>query len=271
MEKEQEYVLGTHDEEIQRLGLQNTIWRPRATDAWRRAGFTVGQTLLDVGCGPGWAALDLAGITGSRGRVIGVDVSKRFLEAAAAAAKARALHHVEWHECDLDEQELPPVSVDGAWTRWVYSFVRRPQALLNRVAATLKPGGTMVIHEYVDYRTWRPAPLREEFEAFVREVMASWRAHGGEPDIGLSLPGWLDAAGCELRELRPLVETVRPGDFFWQWPDAFVDVGLTRLVQLGRVTEQQAEQVRRAYRESGQAPGAFQITPMVLEIIAVKR
>src|SRR6516164_179843 len=52
MATEKDYVLGTHDEEIERLGLQNRVWLSRAADAWHRAGFDHGQTLLDLGCGP---------------------------------------------------------------------------------------------------------------------------------------------------------------------------------------------------------------------------
>src|SRR3954463_9710581 len=48
-----DYVLGTHDEEIERLGLQHRVWRPRVLAGWQRAGFTSGMTIADVGCGPG--------------------------------------------------------------------------------------------------------------------------------------------------------------------------------------------------------------------------
>src|SRR5437763_860017 len=144
MKIDKDYVLGTHDEEITRLGLQHRVWRPRASDAWRRAGFTAGQTLLDVGCGPGYATVDLGGIVGASGRVIGVDRSRRFLDAARARARAHELAHVEFHELDLDEQPLPLSGIDGVWSRWVYAFVRDPRALLSRVAAVLRPGGTVV-------------------------------------------------------------------------------------------------------------------------------
>jgi ubiquinone/menaquinone biosynthesis C-methylase UbiE len=77
---EKDYLLGTHDEEVERLGLQHRVWRPRASDAWRRAGFTTGQTLLDVGCGPGWATLDLAEIVGP-GETCGGGPVRRFLDA----------------------------------------------------------------------------------------------------------------------------------------------------------------------------------------------
>jgi SAM-dependent methyltransferase len=271
MAKDKDYVLGTHDEEVTRLGLQHRVWRPRATDAWRRAGFTRGQTLLDVGCGPGYATTDLAGIVGATGRAIGVDRSRRFLDVAGARAHALGLGNVELHEQDLDERPLPVREVDGAWSRWVYAFVRNPRALLARVVEVLRTGGVIVAHEYADYRAWRLSPPAPEFEWFVDQVMASWREHGGEPDIGMQLPRWLAELGCEIRELRPLIEAPRPHDYVWQWPNAFVEVGLQRLVELGRVDRARADGVRRAFRDSQATPGAFQLTPTVLEVIAVKR
>ena len=271
MASERDYVLGTHDEEIERLGLQNRVWLSRATDAWHRAGFDRGQTLIDVGCGPGWATLDLAGVVGPTGRVIGIDRSRRFLDAARARARANACDQVEFVEMDLDEQPLPPMSVDGAWSRWVYAFLKNPRALLARVGDVVRAGGTMVLHEYVDYRSWRLSPARPEFAWFVEQVIASWREQGGEPDVGLALPGWLAELGFEIRELRLLQQAARPGEFFARWPDAFVGVGLDRLVDLGRVDRERADGVKRAYRESQASPGAFQVTPNVLEVIAVKR
>jgi SAM-dependent methyltransferase len=270
MSHEKDYVLGTHDAEIERLGLQHRVWRPRAADAWRRAGFGSGQTLLDVGCGPGWASLDLAEIAGPAGRVIAIDRSRRFLGALETAARSRGLAQLATLELDLDESPLPEFGADGAWSRWVYAFVRDPKRLLARVAAALRPGGTMVLHEYVDYRGWRLSTRPPEFEAFVSQVMASWREGGGEPDIGIALPGWLAELGFEIRTLAPLVDTVRPGDFVAEWPRAFVNVGLERLVDLGRVTSEQAAEVRRAWAEWERTPGAFQVTPPVIEIIAVK-
>jgi hypothetical protein len=129
----------------------------------------------------------------------------------------------------------------------------------------------MVLHEYVDYRAWRVSPPRPEFQWFVEQVIASWRDHGGEPDVGMTLPQWLVELGFELRELRPLVDAPQPHEFGWRWPRAFVDVGLDRLVELGRVAREKADSVRRAFDESQAVPGAFNLTPTVIEIIAVKR
>ncbi len=271
IEKDRDYVLGTHDEEIERLALQHRVWRPRVLDAWRRAGFTAGQVLLDVGCGPGWAALDLAEIAGPGGRVHAVDRSRRFLEALEANRARRGLDNVVAHQMDLDDGELPAVGADGAWARWVFAFVKRPREIVNGVREAMRPGGTLVLHEYFDYTAWGTIPRSAELEEFVREVVGSWRAGGGEPNVGLSLPRWLHEAGFEVRSLRPIVEVITPSDPLWQWPRRFIETGLKRLVDLGRIAPARAAEIARAVAAAEAEPATWMVTPGVLEILAVRR
>lgn len=270
MQKDKDYILGTHDEEIARLGLQHRVWRPRALAAWRNAGFTVGQTLLDLGCGPGFAAIDLAEIVGGAGKIIAIDRSRRFLNALEAARTQRGLDHIETRELDLDEAALPPLQADGAWVRWVFAFVKQPRALLGRVAGALKRGGVLVSHEYFDYSTWRLAPRLPELEEFVQVVMQSWRADGGEPDIGLELPRWLAELGFEIKSLRPIIDLVPASNFVWQWPKAFLEVGLARLSDLGYLPKARAREIWEAFMAREAAPETLMITPAVLEIVAVR-
>jgi len=265
-----DYVLGTHDAEVARLGLQHRLWRARALDAWRRAGFTAGQTLLDVGCGPGYASLDLAEIAGPRGWVIAFDRSARFLDALRSAAVRNALPNIATRQVDLDGDDLGVSGADGAWARWVFAFLSKPRDLVARVAAALRPGGAFVIYEYFDYRTWSFMQQSSMFEEFVDAVIRSWRASGGEPDIGRALPDWLEEAGFRVVSLRPFIDVLTPADDLWQWPKAFVDVGAQRLVDLGALSAERAAAIGAEFaaRESGSA--ARMVIPAVLEIVAVR-
>jgi len=265
-----DYFLGTHDEEVARLGLQHSVWRARAHEAWVRGGFTRGQVLMDVGCGPGHASLDLAELVGPTGQVVAIDRSPRFLKALDSARLRRGLENIRTVELDLDDADLPAVAADGAWCRWALTFLKHPRAAVERVAARLKPGGAIVLHEYFDYATWRLAPRSPELEEFVRLAMESWREDGGEPDIALELPRWLPEVGFTLREVRPLVDVVPPSSFVWQWPREFVRVGLPRLVQLGRLSPVRAGEIWEAFEACEAAPDTLMITPAVLEIIAVR-
>ncbi len=278
MTQERDYVLGTHDDEIHRLGLQHRVWRPRVLDVWRRAGFTIGQTLIDVGSGPGHATLDLAEIVGPSGRVLAMERSRRFIDAMLANMQGRGLDNIETIELDLDEQKLPlPLRgdrreglADGAWCRWVLCFVERPREVLAKITEALRPGAALALHEYFDYSTWRLAPPCPELEEFVAAVMKSWRSQGGEPDIALSIPRWLSELGFEIRSLQPIVEVVPPSNFVWHWPRSFIEVGLRRLVDLGFLTQLRATEILAAVSEAENQPHTLMITPALLEIIAVR-
>jgi len=63
-----DYVLGTHDAEVVRPGLQHRVWRESTLAAWRRAGIRPGWRVVDVGAGPGYATWDLAELVGLRAR-----------------------------------------------------------------------------------------------------------------------------------------------------------------------------------------------------------
>ncbi len=271
MSRDRDYVLGTHDDEISRLALQHRVWRPRALDAWRRAGFTVGQTLLDIGCGPGHASVDLVEIVGPSGRVVAMDRSRRFLDALEATRLQRGLGDITTLELDLNAEGPAGVEADGAWARWVFAFVKHPRDLLERVGGALKPGGVLVVHEYFDYATWRVAPRSPEIEEFVRVVMESWRADGGEPDIGLDLPILLEELGFVTKRLHPIIDVVPASNFVWQWPTAFIQVGLRRLVDLGHLPADRARAISEALAASEAAPHTLMVTPAVLEIIAVRQ
>ncbi len=265
---ERDYVLGTHDAELERLGLQHRLWRSRVLDAWRRARLGPGQTVLDVGAGPGYAALDLAEIVGRSGRVVALERSRRFLDALEARARARGLAQLEARELDVVSGDFGVLAADAAWCRWVLCFVSDPRAVLQRIGAALKPGGVAVFHEYLDYRAWALSPPCAPHQRFVDQVIASWRAEGGEPDIGRWLCRDLIAAGFRIESTRLHVEFVEPADPFWTWPIAYVEVGSARFVELGLMTAREAVELVAAVRAAEARPETRMLTPPVLEVIA---
>ncbi|MDQ3119060.1 MAG: class I SAM-dependent methyltransferase, partial [Verrucomicrobiota bacterium] len=186
--RENDYVLGTRDEEVERLGLQHRVWRSVVTECWQRAGLTRGWRVIDVGAGPGYATVDLAEIVGPTGAVLAVERSARFLNAARERCGGRGLSHVEFREADLMDVSLGELRFDAAWCRWVASFVSSPQRLIENIAAALRPGGVAIFHEYSDYGTFRFMPRRAALESFCTETMESWRGAGGDPDVARTMP-----------------------------------------------------------------------------------
>jgi SAM-dependent methyltransferase len=268
--KDRDYLLGTHDDEIARLGLQHRVWRPRVLDAYRRAGITSGSTVVDAGAGPGWATLDLAEIVGPKGRVHALERSERFLDHLTATARERRLDNIETANLDLVTDALPVTGADAFWIRWVLAFVSDPAAVLQKLAGTLKPGGVAVIHEYLDYGTWSMAPSSPAQEEFRDFVVQDWRASGGEPDIARSFPTLLPQVGLRVRELRPIVDVIRPDNYVWEWPASFIDIYPDHLVAAGKKDQAWADRVHREFTAAEANPNTVMVTPMVLEVIAEK-
>src|ERR1700759_3251936 len=112
MEQDRSYVIGTHDAEIERLGVQHRVWRSSVLDFWLRGGLTEGMTVIDAGAGPGHATLDLAEIGGPPRRVIALERSRRFLDALEARAAQRVLANIQTIETDLADFDWTSISAD---------------------------------------------------------------------------------------------------------------------------------------------------------------
>jgi len=270
MSTDRDYLLGTHEEEISRLGLQHDVWRPVVLDCWKRAGITAGKHVLDIGAGPGYATVDLAEIVGPRGEVVALERSRNFVQALQEMLRARSLTNVQIHEIDLMTDELPAGDYDFAWCRWVVSFVNDPASLIQKLGRVMPKGSLSIFHEYGHYETWRFFPRLPMQERFREHVIASWRESGGEPDGAARLPVLLAESGFVIRSARPHIFCLRPNDYMWQWPATFIEIYLPRLIQMGRIDQKFADAVRVDLASAEGNRNSFMLTPLVLEIVAEK-
>jgi len=107
-------------------------------------------------------------------------------------------------------------------------------------------------------------------EKFREHVVATWRESGGEPDGALLLPELLAANGFRIQSARPQIFVLRPNDPMWQWPATFIEVYLPRLEEMGRIDQEFARRLRVDLAAAEKNPDGLMLTPLVLEIIAMK-
>lgn len=270
MAREDDYLLGTDEEELARLGLQHRVWRSVVLDCWQRAGITVGKRVLDVGAGPGYAAVDLAEIVGPTGEVTALERSRTFIRAMEANCRARSLANVKIYEVDLMQDQLPQGQYDFVWCRWIVSFVNDPSILIKKLDRIMRKRSVAIFHEYGHYDTWRFFPRLPMQERFREHVIATWRESGGEPDGALQLPGSLAENGFVIRSATPHIFCLRPGDYMWQWPATFIKTYLERLIKMGRINRGFADQVQADLASAEKNPNVRMLTPLVMEIVAEK-
>lgn len=267
--REVEYVLGTNEAELARLGFQHQVWAGATVAAWEHAGFHRGATLLDVGCGPGYATFDLASLVGPEGRVIGVDVSQRFIAHVRSEAARRGMTHVETRLEDLASLSVPDATVDGAFARWVLCFLPDPGAVISRVARALRPGAAFAVIDYSHYEAFRFAPPSRAAERVFAAVASSFRAHGGNPEVGMDIPGHMQAAGLAVRSIRSLTRVGRPGTALWEWPRTFFRIFLPTLVADGSLSAPEVAEFWADYDARSADPAAFFTSPPMVEVIGV--
>lgn len=271
MSDERQYVLGTHDAELVRLGLQHKMWAGPAFSLWERAGIRAGQTVLDLGCGPGWTSFDLAGIVTPRGRVVAVDQSAAFIEHLQARRKVLGDATIEPRVGDAQALDLPAGTFDAAYQRWTLCFVKDPEAVVRGVAKALKPGGVFAIQDYMHYEGILLAPITRPFRRFIEVVAEAWRGHGGDTEIGQRLPAMLAKHGLEPVEITPMHRVARPGSQLWTWPTIFIENYAPKLVEEGRLTEAEHEALVADWKAHTEDPRAFFVSPPMVDIVAVKR
>ena len=105
-------------------------------------GVQQGDHVLDVGCGFGDTAIDLANLVGPSGRVLGVDCCQAFLNRAWERAELGWIPNASFKCCDI-ETDRPDEQFDVVFARLGTQFFANPVAGLRSMRQCLRPGGRM--------------------------------------------------------------------------------------------------------------------------------
>ena len=122
-------------------------------------GAAAGESVLDVGCGPGTTTLALARTVGVGGRVVGVDISAPLL--AVARRRAGGMGNITFVEADAQTTTPRGAPFDAVFSRFGLMFFDRPEvAFANLHRATSRVGRlAFVCWQEASANPWFLAPL----------------------------------------------------------------------------------------------------------------
>ena len=132
-------------------------------------GIRPGQTVCDMGCGNGFYTLQLAKLVGPKGLVYAVDIQPEMLQMLARNAAAARLPNILPVLGTPIDPRLPTGEIDIMLCVDVYHEFSHPEAMLQKIRASLAPDGELVL---VEFRGEDPAvpikPLHKMTKAQVR-------------------------------------------------------------------------------------------------------
>jgi SAM-dependent methyltransferase len=150
-----------------------------------------GESVVDVGCGPGFYTRELLDQVGPGGSVTGVDQSPQML--AVARRRTEGFDNVRFEKGDATALPVESGAFDRALSVQVLEYVRDIAAALSELHRALRPGGRVVIWD-VD---WATLSWHSEDPDRMDRVLKTWDEHLAHPSLPRRLAASLRAAGFD--------------------------------------------------------------------------
>jgi ubiquinone/menaquinone biosynthesis C-methylase UbiE len=151
-----------------------------------------GERGLDIGCGFGLLACELARDVGPTGRVMGVDAVPDMIAACEERARHDAVTgRTEFRQADPEALPVPPGTFDFVTAIQVYEYMADVERGLAEAYRVLKPRGRLAVLE----TDWESCVWHAGDRERTARVLKTWEQRFAHPHLPARLPELLRRVG----------------------------------------------------------------------------
>jgi ubiquinone/menaquinone biosynthesis C-methylase UbiE len=208
-----------------------------------------GMIILDVGCGTGAISKDIAKIVGEKGKVIGIDNTKKFIESGKKNySEIKNLDLIHSDLFDFQSEEKFDLIISARVLQWLTT----PKEALLKMKELLKPNGQISIldynHEALD---WKPSPPKSMQDYY--KIFLEWRKNAGMNNkIAEDLSDMMNEVGLSSIEVLNSNEHYERENENFEYNVGIwskVASGLNQIVEEGYIENEYRLQVIEEYNE----------------------
>ncbi len=228
-------------------------------------GLKPGMKALDAGGGAGFVTKIMDAIVGPSGSVTIADRSDDRLKVARHHAGSEPTVH--FLSCDLEAIPAKDNSFDYVFCRFVFEYLRDPQAVFNELKRVTKRGGRLVIGD-LDNNLLSHFPLDRTLESQLKDVVHKleslkiWDPYAGRKIYNYYYRGGVSDVKVHMIAHHLFYGTVRNEDVR-NW-EAKIDQ-IKKLAQGGSIqVEFEIDQFKESFMKFFKDPGRFSYSPLIL-------
>lgn len=178
-----------------------------------------GQSVLDVGSGPGHQILEISSVVGDRGHVCGVDPAEDGVK--IARQRCSGTGNIEFQIGSVFDLPFENDTFDAAMSSQVFEYLDDVAGALREMYRVIRPGGRVLIHD----TDWGSLLWHSTDAERMRRILTCWDGHLADPHLPQTMGAHLQTAGFQDIQVDSIVHIETSFE-----PDSMSDILMSFIV-----------------------------------------
>ena len=266
----EDYFLGVHQKEVERLDRQHTAWQPETVQLIKQANLPNCKSILDFGCGPGFTTFEIAKHCPTA-QITALDKATLYQNYLKHQIEQKQIKNIQPLYEDVLNLLNHKKTFDGAFCRWVLAFlIPDLPEILSAIYEKLNPGGVFAAMEYLTLGNVLSSPPNKDFLANTKAWHNFYLTNGGDANIGTYLPQLLMEVGFTIEHQISVGGFAPVGHRWWQWWREAHEDFAPIFVEQNLMTAAEHQGATAFFNAQETMDNSFIYSPIIMQIVARK-